>query len=203
MADCYNCGASIAAGHGYRREVYTGHSRRFYYGRRFSASSGSSYGMRTICGECAQRMADGKSRNAIVGLVVILLIIGVGLQDKTKTSNPATSSADIVGVPSAASVKPHSARATAASKSPVSRATVRTPPSFVAHNEIWTLTSDTDVLTSESGAIARVHAGRTIHVIGISADGEYLQVVLHDRRRGFVVASAAQYKSDWEYDGSK
>jgi hypothetical protein len=81
--------------------------------------------------------------------------------------------------------------------------TVRTPPSFVAHNEIWTLTSNTDVLTSESGAIAHVHAGRTIHVIGISADGEYLQVVLRDRRRGFVVASAAQYKSNWKYDGSK
>jgi hypothetical protein len=43
----------------------------------------------------------------------------------------------------------------------------------------------------------------SIHVIGISFDGAYLQVVLRDQRRGFVVASAAQYKSDWEYDGSK
>jgi hypothetical protein len=32
------------------------------------------------------------------------------------------------------------------------------------------------VLTSESGAIAHVHAGRTIHVIGVSPDGAYLQV---------------------------
>jgi hypothetical protein len=194
MADCYNCGASIAAGHGYRREVYTGHSSRFYYGRRLSASSGSSYGMRTICGACAKRMSERKVRNATIALVAFVVFIALGMHGKA--SNPTTSSADIVGVPSAVSVIPHRARATAASKRPISRATV--PTSFVAHNEIWTLTSDTDVLTSESGAIARVHAGRTIHVIGISADGAYLQVVLRDRRRGFVVASAAQYKSDWD-----
>jgi hypothetical protein len=201
MADCYNCGASIARGQGYRREVYTGHSSRFYYGRRLSASSGSSYGMRTICGECAQQMADRKVRNAIIALVAFVVFIALGMHGKS--SNPTTTSADIVGVPSEVSVIPHRARATAASKKSISRATVRTPPSFVAHNEIWTLTSDTDVLTSESGAIAHVHAGRTIHVVGISSDGTYLQVVLRDRRRGFVVASAAQYKSDWDYDGSK
>jgi hypothetical protein len=195
MADCYNCGASIAAGHGYRKEVYTGHSSRTNYGKRISYSTSSSFGKRTICRACNQRI---QSRNAIFALVALLFLVGIGLQAKTKTSNPATSSADVVGDPSTLIVTPRRARATAASKSSVSRATVRTPPSFVAHNEIWTLTSDTDVLTSESGAIARVHAGRTIHVIGISADGAYLQVVLRDRRRGFVVASAAQYKSDWD-----
>jgi hypothetical protein len=198
MADCYNCGASIAPGQGYRREVYTGQSSRFYYGRRLSASSGSSYGMRTIRGECVQRMADRKVRNATIALVVF---IALGLQGKS--SNRTTTSADIVGIPSATSGTPHRVRTTATSKRPVSGATVRTAPSFVAHNEIWTLTSDTNVLTSESGAIACVHAGRSIHVIGISADGEYLEVVLRDRRQGFVAASAAQYKSDWEYDGSK
>jgi len=202
MADCYNCGAAIPRGQGYRREVYTGHSSRFYYGRRFSASSGSSSGIRTICGECAQRMDDRKARNAVIALVAFVVFIAIGMHDKA-TNSKTTASADIVGAPSTLIVPPRRARTTAAATRPISRATVRAAPSFVAHNEIWTLTSDTDVLTNESGAIAHVHAGRTIHVIGISADGEYLEVVLRDRRRGFVVASAAQYKSDWVYDGSK
>jgi hypothetical protein len=201
MPECYSCGASIARGQGYRREVYTGHSSRVYYGRRFSGSSGNSYGMRTVCGECAKRMADRTVRNTTIALVAFFVFIALGLQGKNKASSRTPASADIVVVPSAASVTPRKARAKAESKRPVSRATL--PTSFVAHNEIWTLTNDTDVLTSDSGTIAHVHAGRTIHVIGISSDGAYLQVVLRDRRRGFVVASAAQYKSDWEYDGSK
>jgi hypothetical protein len=135
MADCYNCGASIAAGHGYRREVCTGHSSRVYYGKRISASSGRICGMRTICGECAQQMADRRVRNATIALVAFVIFIALGLHDKA--SNPKTTvSADIVDDTSTLVVRPHRARATAASKSPVSRATVRTPPSFIAHNEL-------------------------------------------------------------------
>jgi hypothetical protein len=148
-------------------------------------------------------MADRKVRNATIALVAFFVFIALGLQDKSKAPTRAPASPDVVVIPSASSVTPRKARAAAASKRPVSRAPIRTPTSFVAHNEIWTLTRDTDVLTSETGAIARVYTGRTIHVIGISPDGAYLQVVLRDRRKGFVVASAAQYKSDWEYDGSK
>src|SRR5260221_14733596 len=110
MADCYNCGAAIARGQGYRREVYTGHSSRFYYGRRFSASSGSSYGMRTICGAWAQRMDERKVRSATIALVAFIVFIAIGMHDKA--SNPrTTTSADIVGAPSTLIVPPHRARA--------------------------------------------------------------------------------------------
>jgi hypothetical protein len=62
------------------------------------------------------------------------------------------------------------------------------------------VTRDADVLTSGSVAFAHVHAGRRIHVIGVSSDGAYLQIVMHDGQRGLVAASAARFERDWIYD---
>jgi len=31
MAECYRCGRLVPRGHGYRREVYTGHSNRLLF----------------------------------------------------------------------------------------------------------------------------------------------------------------------------
>lgn len=51
MASCYNCGASPAD---YRREVYTGSSRRTNYGRSVTFGSSKHYGKRSVCYSCAK-----------------------------------------------------------------------------------------------------------------------------------------------------
>jgi hypothetical protein len=216
MAECYNCGANVPKGQGYRREVYTGHSSRMYFGRRVSSSRGNSYGVRTICSSCAQGMADRKRKSvAVLGTIFLLLILAGHFNEKT--SNRAASSADVTGAASASSVgyetgdssksiptETGSARKTA--KRAVSHSRVMTSRNLIPHsglerrNELWTLASDTDVLNDESITFARVHAGKPVHVIAVSSDGAYLQIAMHDGKRGFIASSAAHFDRDWMSD---
>ena len=53
MTHCYLCGTPIGGG-GYRRWVQTGTSQRVYFSRHWLAgSTGTSQGLRTLCGVCA------------------------------------------------------------------------------------------------------------------------------------------------------
>jgi hypothetical protein len=65
----------------------------------------------------------------------------------------------------------------------------------------WILVSDADVTERQIAGItpiARVHAGRPIHVLGTvtTDDGEFLKIVMHNGVFGFVPAASAQYKAD-------
>lgn len=71
MASCYLCGAPRA---NYRREVSTGRSSSISLRGNFS--SRTYYGLRSVCGECA----DGiDRRNRIHSIVARSLILGIGL----------------------------------------------------------------------------------------------------------------------------
>jgi hypothetical protein len=208
MAECYNCGAYIPKGQGYRREVYTGHSNRIYFGRRLSGSTGNRYGVRTICASCVQRIADRRRRTAITVVAIIAFLYVASLFDNSSSNRTSPSAAGTGATASSLSYPGASTReippAVARGKKSVRRGHAvhegATPRSFVAHDELWIVTRDSDVLTSESVAVAHVHAGHPIHVIGVSNDGVYLQIVMHDGRRGLVAASAARFDRGWIYD---
>src|ERR1700687_2206154 len=99
MAECYNCGTAVPRGQGYRREVYTGHSSRIYWGRRVSGSGGSRFGVRTVCGRCAGNIDKRKSRNRRLfwGTVGGLLLLGA-LSHNDSQPPPKVSAAAIVPV---------------------------------------------------------------------------------------------------------
>jgi hypothetical protein len=105
MAECYRCGGFVPRGQGYRREVYTGHSNRLYFGRRVSGSTGNRYGVRTICASCASDL-DRRKRHvaffwlAVVGGIYLLGTVG----SETKPPDPPvvskTTSASVLEIPS-------------------------------------------------------------------------------------------------------
>jgi hypothetical protein len=46
--------------------------------------------------------------------------------------------------------------------------------------------NDTAMKDADGREIAIVHAGRPIHVMGVSEDGSYLEIAMHDGRAGIV-----------------
>jgi hypothetical protein len=106
MAECYNCGADVPKGQGYRREVYTGHSTRMYYGRRVSGSTGRRYGMHTLCQSCADRFDKRRTNRALLvaGIVLALILAGAFSSHDNGSSNPTATSAFAGG--SSSSVDP-------------------------------------------------------------------------------------------------
>jgi hypothetical protein len=103
MAECYRCGDAVSRGQGYRREVYTGHSSRIYWGRRVSASSGSRFGVRTVCSRCAGNIDQRKSRNRRLfwGTIGVLFVLGA-LSHNDPQPPPKVSAASAAVVPVAA-----------------------------------------------------------------------------------------------------
>jgi hypothetical protein len=90
MAECFKCGAHVAPGEGVRREVYTGHSSRMYYGRGIAGSTGRNYGIRTLCRDCAARLDTGKT--VVFWTVISALAIFIAAA-ATSNSNPPHSKA--------------------------------------------------------------------------------------------------------------
>jgi hypothetical protein len=77
-------------------------------------------------------------------------------------------------------------------------------PTVQPADQEWILVSDAYVTERPIGGIApiaRVHAGRPIHVLGTvtTGDGEFLKIVMHNGFFGFVPAASAQYKANWLY----
>jgi hypothetical protein len=193
MAECYKCGAYVARGQGYRREVYTGHSTRFYMGRGSSTSTARRYGIHTLCEECAHRGDTGKVLGAVAIAAFILFAVISGGSNSTKTT---TTSATASGVTSSSTkeipVRIHDRKAIA------TRETAPPPTLFAPLDELRKLTSDTVVLNNRHAPFARVHAGRSLHVIGISTDGASLEIIMNDGRKGIVTASTAEFEADWK-----
>ena len=105
MAECYECGAGVPSGHGYRREVYTGHSTRIYHGRRVSGSTGSKYGIRTLCASCAIELDKRRTNRRLFWAAAVLgLILLAALSHDDSSSRTTTSAASIAGPASAPSV---------------------------------------------------------------------------------------------------
>lgn len=75
MASCYHCGTNIRNGEGYRRKVLTSQSARIYFTKRGGGSYGQSYGPRTLCATCAQRL--DQNNKALAWKLPVSLIIGL------------------------------------------------------------------------------------------------------------------------------
>ena len=75
MASCYHCGINIRNGEGYRRQVLTGQSARVYFTKRGGGSYGQSYGLRTLCASCTQRLDQGNK--ALTWKLPVSLLIGL------------------------------------------------------------------------------------------------------------------------------
>lgn len=76
MPECYLCGAYIEPGRGYRRNIETGTSVRYYFSRHGGTSYGVRYGLRTLCRVCAQ--IEDRSREGGAARF-LLYMIGWGL----------------------------------------------------------------------------------------------------------------------------
>lgn len=79
MATCYHCGCSIRPNEGYRRKVQTGTSTRIYISRRPGGSYGQSYGLRTLCQECAttidKQLAISDEKSTLCGIAGLVGLI--------------------------------------------------------------------------------------------------------------------------------
>ena len=80
MASCYHCGIKIKSGEGYRRQVLTSQSTRVYFSKRGGGSYGQTYGLRTLCIDCAQKLDQNNKELAwklpaslVVGLLGALI----------------------------------------------------------------------------------------------------------------------------------
>jgi hypothetical protein len=98
MVECFECGASVPSGHGYRREVYTGHTSRSSFGQRYTTSRSRRYAVRTICSECAKRLDARKKLRFLVGVGVVglLAIVGAVSHDDKSPRSDASSAAPSV-----------------------------------------------------------------------------------------------------------
>ena len=76
MAECYLCGAYVAQGRGYRRNVQTGASTRYYFTRHGGTSYGVQHGLRTLCAVCAT--LEDRTREG-AGARLALYLVGWGL----------------------------------------------------------------------------------------------------------------------------
>lgn len=95
MAECYECGSYIAPGNGVRREVQTGRnsSVSFTSKGRMRHSSGSRYGKRTICAECAKSQDEANAFIVkTVGILILVAIAWVVISSITAPSEPKTAS---------------------------------------------------------------------------------------------------------------
>lgn len=79
MATCYHCGCSIRPNEGYRRKVQTGTSTRFYFSRHPGSSYGQSFGLRTLCQDCAiaidQQHAIANNKGKVAGISTVVGLI--------------------------------------------------------------------------------------------------------------------------------
>jgi hypothetical protein len=75
MASCYHCGINIRNGEGYRRQVVTSQSARIYFTKRGGGSYGQSYGLRTLCASCTQRL--DQNNKALAWKLPVSLLIGL------------------------------------------------------------------------------------------------------------------------------
>jgi hypothetical protein len=73
MASCYHCGKS---GADYRRTVTTGFSRSSWVSKRsYGSGSSTSYGLRTLCENCAFQNDKSKSRSSAIWAIVIFCFL--------------------------------------------------------------------------------------------------------------------------------
>lgn len=80
MSTCQRCGSYVPANQKlYRREVYTGTTRRVNYGKRTSYGSSSHYAMRNVCADCSSSIdrsaAKRKNKQQIMWLIIAILIL--------------------------------------------------------------------------------------------------------------------------------
>lgn len=73
MATCYYCNALDAS---LKREVYTGRTKRFYYGKRFSMANSNNYGLRSFCSRCAGQIDHERNlRTVVMQLIVVFFLL--------------------------------------------------------------------------------------------------------------------------------
>jgi hypothetical protein len=104
VAECFNCGAVIPRGQGYRREVYTGHSSWIYFGRRISGSRGNRYAIRTLCADCAKRVDKQKLLHLVVGVGAVLLLLVWAALPQDNEKHGATAAGEVSEASSAGTV---------------------------------------------------------------------------------------------------
>ncbi|MDD4527345.1 MAG: hypothetical protein PHF25_04815 [Candidatus Margulisbacteria bacterium] len=73
MASCYVCGKSIPKGEECRREVNTGHSFGWSFGKRIVPSTRNYYSKRTLCPECANNHDTSAGIGCLVAIVVFCI----------------------------------------------------------------------------------------------------------------------------------
>jgi hypothetical protein len=193
MHECYKCGCVVPSGAGLRREVKTGHSNRIYVSRRVSSSSGSSYGMRTLCARCARDFDAGKRVRAIVGVIVLFVLVAGGLFGEK--NRPSSTSASMAYVPSGSEVSSAGVGVNRHRVIHSYSAPITLTETFTDTRELWVLNTDVTALT-DAGGTRELHAGRPIRVTGKAA--HRLRIRLHDGTTAYLPADMATYKSNWE-----
>ncbi len=86
---CYICGKKGAV---YRRRVYVGDNFRVYFGRRIGASTGVSYGIRSLCPACASNHSSSNATGGVIALIVVAFIVLLAANGPFSKSNKGPSS---------------------------------------------------------------------------------------------------------------
>lgn len=77
MAYCNNCGRNIPSNENiYKRELYSGVSRRTNYGKRITFGTSRHYTMKTVCSNCASQI-DMQIANANKTFLIIIFVIAI------------------------------------------------------------------------------------------------------------------------------
>jgi hypothetical protein len=82
-----------------------------------------------------------------------------------------------------------------ASAAPPTAPPIPVAPTEIAADELGRMLADADVLDASGAVIARVHAGRSTHIIGL--DGAATKIRMHDGTEGFVPADRVADVGAW------
>lgn len=75
MASCNSCGKFMAPTENvYRREIYSGQTRRVNYGKRVTFGNSTHYSVRNVCNNCAKEIDETRKKNKRNTMVFLLVL---------------------------------------------------------------------------------------------------------------------------------
>lgn len=80
MPICNSCGSQISANQNvYRREIYSGQTKRVNYGKRITFGNSTHYSVKNVCADCANAIDAARARSSRNTMIVLLSILIIGI----------------------------------------------------------------------------------------------------------------------------
>lgn len=80
MPICNSFGSQISANQNvYRREIYSGQTKRVNYGKRMTFGNSTHYTVKNVCADCANEIDVASARSSRSTMIILLSILIIGI----------------------------------------------------------------------------------------------------------------------------